>query len=181
MCVWCDCERQRVLGSVAWCVLSVLLWIRCCTWNNLTSIRWEMFPEACAWACAPSTPAVLGHCKEGDTGPWATKEMCGFGLPKPKSPRSSELHGLGGSCVGAVAICSPVYNWCKSSIQTLFMYLSVTAHLSAEWEGGNCSYKGLLPEQMCWPGKNVVWSSWKGIKSLLDDDLISLTSERAQL
>lgn len=36
------------------------------------------------------------------------------------------------------------------------MYLSVTAHLSAEWEGGNGSYKGLLSEQMCWPGKDVI-------------------------
>lgn len=46
-------------------------------------------------------------------------------------------------------------------------------------KGGNCSYKGLLSEQMFWPGKDVIRSSWKGTKSLLDEDLISLTSERA--
>jgi len=59
------------------------------------------------------------------------------------------------------------------------MYLSVTALLSAEWEGGNSCYKGLLSEQMFWPSKDVIRSSWKGTKSLLDEDLISLTSERA--
>lgn len=47
--------------------------------------------------------------------------------------------------------------------------------------GGNHSYKGLLSEQMFWPGKDVIRSSWKETKSLLDEDLISLTSERAHL
>lgn len=179
MCVRCDCEHQRVLDSVAWRVLHVLWWIRCWCETILPASGERCFLDPVPWECAPSTPAVHGRWKEGDAGPRAVNEMCGFGLPKPKSPGSSELHGLGGSCVGAVAICSPVYNWCISSTETLFMYLSVTTHLSAEWEGGNCSYKGLLSEQLCWPGKNVIWSSWKRIKSLLDDDLISLTSERA--
>ena len=48
-------------------------------------------------------------------------------------------------------------------------------------KGGSYSYKGLLSEQMFWPGKDVIRSSWKGTKSLLDEDLISLTSERAHL
>lgn len=38
---------------------------------------------------------------------------------------------------------------------------------------------GLLSEQMFWPGKDVIRPSWKGTKSLLDEDLISLTCERA--
>lgn len=39
----------------------------------------------------------------------------------------------------------------------------------------------LLSEQMFWPGKDVIRSSWKGIKSLLDADPISVTSEKAHL
>ena len=53
--------------------------------------------------------------------------------------------------------------------------------LSGKGAAGSCSYKGLLSEQMFWPGKDVIRSSWKGTKSLLDEDLISLTSERAHL
>lgn len=61
------------------------------------------------------------------------------------------------------------------------MYLSVTAFLNAEWGGRSCSYVELLSEQMFWPGKDVIRSSWKGTNSLLDADLISLTSEKAHL
>lgn len=53
--------------------------------------------------------------------------------------------------------------------------------LSGKGAAGSCSYKGLLSEQMFWPGRDVIRSSWKGTKSLLDEDLISLTSERAHL
>lgn len=102
------------MGSVAWHVLQCCYELGAASETTLHQVRDDSW-SLCMGVCS-STPAVLGHWKEGGTGPQAADEMCGFRLSKPRSPRSSEMHGLGGSRVRAVAICSSVYNWCVSSI-----------------------------------------------------------------
>lgn len=167
----------RGCWTLAWHVVHVLLWVRCCMWNSLASIRWKMLPGACAWDVLPAPQQCWEHWKEGDTGPQAPNEMCGFRLSKPKSS-SSELDGFRWQlCGGCGNLFPSVQLMHKQYINTVYIFKCSSTFKC--WVGrGNCSYKG-LSEQMCWPGKDAVWSSWRGTKLLLNEDLISLTSERA--